>query len=217
MLQQLVWLLVKSLYLTYRIETRGEEQKEKALNQAPHKSFIFAVWHEQVVSVMCAHAFTRPLLALASRSKDGDYAAYVSKKMGFIPVRGSSRKRNKDKGGTEAVATYISKMKEGISGGITVDGPKGPRKVCKPGVVLIAKQTGSAVLPVVGIADKYWEFNSWDRFKLTKPFARIIMKYGAPIFIPTESNEGQLNDYCNLIGEEMEKLEKELTSEMEKK
>ena len=210
LLQQLIWLLVKMLYSSYRIEIRGKEKKDKAIQSSPNKSFVFAVWHEQVVSVMSGHAFTEPLLALASRSKDGDYAAYVSKKMGFIPVRGSSKKRNKDKGGAEALNLYILKLKQGLSGGITVDGPKGPRQVCKLGVAVISKQTGSPVLPVVGIADRYWEFNSWDRFKLPKPFAKIIMEYDEPIFIPEDSSEEQLNQFCQEIAERMKLLEKKV-------
>jgi lysophospholipid acyltransferase (LPLAT)-like uncharacterized protein len=209
-LQQLVWLLVKSLYSTYRIEVRGSDKREKAISESPNKSFIFAVWHEQVVSVMSGHAFTEPYLALASRSKDGDYAAYVSKKMGFIPVRGSSKKRNKDKGGAEALSLYIAKLKQGISGGITVDGPKGPRQVCKLGVTVIAKQTGSPVLPVVGIVNRYWEFNSWDRFKLPKPFAKIIMEYDDPIFIPEDSSEEKINEYCQEIAQRMKNLEQKI-------
>ncbi len=209
-LQQLVWLLVKSLYSTYRIEVRGKEKREMAISLSPNKSFVFAVWHEQVVSVMSGHAFTEPYLALASRSKDGDYAAYVSKKMGFIPVRGSSKKRNKDKGGAEALSLYVSQLKQGISGGLTVDGPKGPRKVCKVGVAVIAKQTGSPVLPVVGIVNRYWEFNSWERFKLPKPFAKIIMEYDDPIFIPEDSNEEKLNNFCQEIALRMKNLEQKI-------
>jgi lysophospholipid acyltransferase (LPLAT)-like uncharacterized protein len=215
-LQWFIWLFVKTLLATYRIEIKGTNQRDKAREISKTNSFIFAVWHEQVLSVMSGHAFTEPYLALSSRSKDGDYAAFVSQKLGFTPVRGSSKKKNKDKGGKEAIQMYVSMMQQGYSGGITVDGPKGPRQVCKPGVALIAKQTGAPILPVVGIADSYWEFNSWDRFKFPKPFAKIQLFYGEPILVPDSANEEEIDNLCKKVSQALKLLEHSLTQQQEK-
>lgn len=205
-LQHLIWYIVKSLIWTYRFEVQGKEHQDAARRVHPKGSFIFAVWHEQVVGVMAAHAWTEPYLALASRSKDGDYAAFVSQKMGFISVRGSSRKKQVDKGGKEAMQEYIQKMNQGICGGITVDGPKGPRQICKAGVVLIAKETGAPILPVVGLPTRYWEFNSWDRFKIPKPFSQIIIRYGAPIQVKAESDQVSVDKSCAEVTQALKNL-----------
>ncbi|MFY7992185.1 MAG: lysophospholipid acyltransferase family protein [Bacteriovoracaceae bacterium] len=202
-LQFLIWAIIRLLLSTYRITVQGIEFRERARTIHPQKSFIFAVWHEQVVSVMSGHAWTEPYLALSSRSKDGDYAAYVSKKMGFVAVRGSSKKKNIDKGGKEAIREYVEKLNLGISGGLTVDGPKGPRQVCKIGVVLMSQETGAPILPVVGIASSYWEFNSWDRFKIPKPFSKILMVYGEPILTPK-----------NASAEDLEKVREQVTNSL---
>jgi lysophospholipid acyltransferase (LPLAT)-like uncharacterized protein len=151
LLKRLIWIAIRSLVSTYRITVLGREFKEKAQSLNSKSSFIFAVWHEQVVSVMTGHAWSEPYLALSSRSKDGDYAAYVSEKMGFVAVRGSSKKKNVDKGGKEALREYIEKLSQGISGGLTVDGPKGPRQKCKIGIVLMSQESGAPILPVVGL------------------------------------------------------------------
>jgi lysophospholipid acyltransferase (LPLAT)-like uncharacterized protein len=179
----LIWFVIKALTSTYKIEIRGTENRDKAKLIHPKGSFIFAVWHEHVVSVMTAHAWTEPYLALSSRSKDGDYAAFVSVKMGFTAVRGSSRKKGVDKGGKEAMQEYKEKLGTGLSGGLTVDGPKGPRQVCKVGIALISQESGAPILPVTGLANRYWQFNSWDKFKIPKPFAKIVMTYGEPIIV----------------------------------
>lgn len=152
---------------------------------------------------MSGHAWTEPYLALSSRSKDGDYAAYVSEKMGFVAVRGSSKKKNIDKGGKEAIREYVEKLNLGISGGLTVDGPKGPRQVCKIGIVLMSQETGAPILPVVGIASSYWEFSSWDRFKIPKPFSKILMVYGEPILTPK-----------NATAEDLEKVREQVTNSL---
>lgn len=182
-LKQLIWLILKALTSTYTFEFVGREHLKKARTIHPTGSFIFSIWHEQVLSVMAAHAHEEPYIALASRSKDGDYAAHVATKFGFRAVRGSSRGRRGDKGGKEALAEYIENLSHGVSGGITVDGPKGPRHVCKPGIVIMSHKTGSPILPVIAEADRYWEFNSWDKFKIPKPYAKIKITYGEPIQI----------------------------------
>jgi lysophospholipid acyltransferase (LPLAT)-like uncharacterized protein len=210
-LKNVLWFVIKALVSTYNIDVRGKEHAEKAKSLNPNGSFVFAVWHEQVVSVMSGHAWTEPYLTLSSRSKDGDYAAHVAEKMGFVAVRGSSRKRNKDKGGKEAIQEYVVKINQGISGGLTVDGPKGPRQQCKPGAAIIASQTGAPILPVVGIANRYWEFNSWDKFKIPKPFAKIVMLYGTPIQVPASASQEQILEVCNQVTQALKKLEKDVS------
>ena len=213
-LQHLVWYLVKTLTSTYRIEVRGKENADKAKLLNPNGSFIFCVWHEQVISVMRAHAWTEPYLALSSRSKDGDYAAFVSEKMGFVAVRGSSKKRRVDKGGKEAMQEYVSKLNQGISGGITIDGPKGPRQQCKVGAVLISMQTGAPILPVVGIADRYWQFNSWDKFKIPKPFSKIVMLYGQPIQVARSAPQETIENVCQQVTQALKEMENLVVSDI---
>lgn len=207
LLQRIVWLIVKCLVSTYKHEIINLEYREKARAMNPSRSFLFAVWHGQVLSAMSYHAWTEPYLILASRSKDGDFAAFVGQKMNYVPVRGSSKKKNKDKGGKEAMFEYIAKLKAGTSGGITIDGPKGPNQVAKVGVVVIAKQSGAAILPTVSLPKSYWEFNSWDRFKIPKPFSTLRIIYGEPIKVPFESTPEEVEDYRIQLTEVMKKLE----------
>lgn len=196
--------MIRTLMSTWRVEVRRADLREKAKKMNPQGAFVFALWHEHVVSVMTGHAWSEPYLALASRSKDGDYAAFISKKMGFTSVRGSSRKGKKDKGGKEALLEYVHKLKLGVSGGLTVDGPKGPRQVCKPGIVLMSKESGAPVLPVVALASSFWQFNSWDKFKIPKPFAKIVMLYGEPL-LPQTPEE---------VTEALKSVERELQSSL---
>lgn len=205
-LQNILWFIIWAIRLTQKFEFRGLENRVKAESLHPKNVFIFAVWHEHVLSVLSAHAWTIPCLTLASRSKDGDYAAFVCKKFGYTPVRGSSRKKNKDKGGKEAIQEYISKMGAGICGGITVDGPKGPRHGCKPGIVLIAKETQAPIIPAIAESRSVCEFNSWDRFKVPKPFATIVITYGEPIMVPPDATPEQVTEYCHLVEERLATL-----------
>lgn len=206
-LQHLAWYLVKALTSTYRFEREDLEHLETARKHHPNGALVIGCWHEQMIAFLAAHSGTFPYMAMASRSKDGEYAAFIATKMGFIPVRGSSRKRGKEKGGKEAIDTYISNMNEGGRGGITVDGPKGPRRVCKPGIVLIAQQTGSMIVPGGAFAQKYWEFNSWDKFKLPVPFTRIKLRYAEPFAVPADLSATQIGEACRRVETSIKKLE----------
>jgi len=206
-LQHLAWYLVKALISTYRFEREGQEHLETARRHHPKGAMVIGCWHEQMIAFLSVHSGTFPYMAMASRSKDGEYAALIASKMGFIPVRGSSRKRGKEKGGKEAIDTYISNMNEGGRGGITVDGPKGPRHVCKPGIVLIAQQTGAMILPGAAIAKNYWEFNSWDKFKIPVPFTRIKLRYAEPFAVPSELTATQIGEACRKVEDSIKMLE----------
>ena len=97
---------------------------------------------------------------------------------------------------------------------MTVDGPKGPRQKCKIGIVLMAQETGAPILPVVGLASSYWEFNSWDRFKVPRPFSKIKMIYGEPILVPANSTPEQLESISEQVTHALKELErKNLTEE----
>lgn len=195
------------LISTYKYEFRGEENLKKARTIHPTGAFIFSIWHEQVLSVMAAHAHSYPYMTLASRSKDGDFAAHIAMKLGFKSIRGSSRNKRADKGGKEALMEYIRNLSQGISGGVTVDGPKGPRQVCKPGIVIMAHKTGAPILPVICQASSYWEFNSWDRFKLPKPFAKLTIIYGEPITIEKINDPEIFSTGAVAVATGMKKLE----------
>ena len=206
LLQNIVWFFVKSLIMTYKVQWVGVENLARARAASPDNSMIVTAFHETVVPVMRAHAWTEPFALLSSRSKDGDYAAFVSKKMGFIAVRGSSKKRNKDKGGKEAMEEFLLNLRSGNGIGITIDGPKGPRHICKPGAVVLAQKSGAPILPTIGVSSSYWEFGSWDRFKLPKPFATITVIYGEPIFVPADSTPEEISRYCVQVSDVMKKI-----------
>lgn len=205
--QYILWYIIKFLVFTYKVKFVGEENRDHATEMSPNKSFLFSCWHEHVYQELCAHAWTRPYLILASRSKDGDYAAFVGNRLGYVTIRGSSRKKDKDKGGKEAIETYVKGLKEGINCGITVDGPKGPRRVCKPGIVIMAMRSKSLILPTIAVSSSYWEFNSWDKFKVPKPWATITIIYGTPIEVPETATPEEVDALCLRVAEAMEKSE----------
>ena len=65
---------------------------------------------------------------------------------------------------------------------ITPDGPTGPPKIPKPGVIRAAQVTGAAIIPINVRSTRHWKFTNWDTFYLEKPFGNIFIEYGKPFY-----------------------------------
>ncbi len=115
---------------------------------------------------------------MISLSNDGDIGAGIVQRIGWTPVRGSS-----SKGGLKALKQMIREFRRSRFAGHIVDGPRGPAGTIKPGAISLALAARAAIVPVGFSADRAWFFNSWDRFMLPKPFARIRISFGELIHL----------------------------------
>jgi len=64
---------------------------------------------------------------------------------------------------------------------IVPDGPRGPRETVKGGVVALARASGAPIVPLALGASAEWRLASWDEFRIPKPFARCVVRFGEPI------------------------------------
>lgn len=180
-----VYALVRLLMASYRFRVVGIDNRERAAAMHAHGSFCLAVWHEHMMASITGHAFQR-FAPLSSLSKDGQVAGYILDKLGFRSVRGSS-----SRGGKAARDELVQLTRQGYFTAITVDGPRGPRHQVKAGAIDIARRTGVAIVPLGALANRARIFTkSWDRFQFPLPFAKIVIYYGPPIWIPPET-EGE--------------------------
>ena len=88
---------------------------------------------------------------------------------------------------------------------ITNDGPKGPRNIAKPGSLKLARKYNVQILAITGTSSKYKEMKSWDRFRLPKPFGKIVITISKPMDFPEEIIPGEgsqyLSDFMNEVQE----------------
>lgn len=184
LISSLIYYLVRALNSTYRYRFLAVENLQEACINSKDKNYIFATWHQNCFHGVLAQN-TRTHVVIISKSKDGNIVDFICQKMGHFVVRGSSKNSSGvDKGGKAAKEQMIETIKSGIAGAVTVDGPQGPAKIAKPGIVDMAKKTGAPIVPYIPIAKSFWTFKSWDKFRLPKPFSKIIICYGKAIFVP---------------------------------
>jgi lysophospholipid acyltransferase (LPLAT)-like uncharacterized protein len=67
--------------------------------------------------------------------------------------------------------------------------------VLKPGVVLVASQTGLPIVPVGIGFTRAWRFHSWDRFALPLPGSTLTGVIGQPITVPADLSRPALADW----------------------
>jgi hypothetical protein len=169
---------------TYRMTVENETEWLAHLKAGG--TVLLCSWHQQFFSAIRhfqSYSPYRPSLMI-SRSKDGDIIARVAEKSGWHAVRGSS-----SRGGGSALKEMVDRLRQTRLAGHVVDGPKGPAGVVKAGAISLARATGAVIVPVFTSADRAWYFNSWDRFMIPKPFARVTLHFGRMIHLDGSSCE----------------------------
>jgi len=186
-------LIIKLLMLSCRvIKVEGDEEQREAVERADGRA-VYATWHQRMPYHF--HFFgSRHVTMMISRSRDGEYAARIAQWLGFKSVRGSSTR-----GGPRALKAIIDEIKTGETGGMLADGPLGPPRVAKMGSVLMAREAEAPLIPVLWGADRCWVLNSWDRYLIPKPFARVVIHYAEPIWVPAEATGEELEEYRKLF------------------
>lgn len=171
------------LHLTYRFEFIGGERHEAGQHIHPKGSYILAGWHEHVISIVQTQR-GRPMHALVSANREGQWIGYVCNRYGFGTISGS-QDRGKNKGGVRAMLGLMHMLRDGGGLIVTVDGSIGPRRVPKHGVCDLSLRTSSPIVPFAAEAKSYWELPTWDRTQIPKPFTRIVVSYGQAL-LPKE-------------------------------
>jgi lysophospholipid acyltransferase (LPLAT)-like uncharacterized protein len=186
-------IFVRLLFFSCRVVIlEGAENEEVAIKMAAGK-VIYASWHQRLF-YQIHRLRKRKVTVMISQSRDGEYIARLVNWLGLKDVRGSSTR-----GGVDALKELTRKMKAGSNGGMIPDGPTGPPHEVKIGTIILARMTGALIVPISWSADRYWVFNSWDRFMIPKPFARISYCYGEPVIVPHSAKLPEMDDYRKLL------------------
>jgi lysophospholipid acyltransferase (LPLAT)-like uncharacterized protein len=157
---------------------------------------VYAFWHEGLLS--CAWRFRGLGIAiLISRSFDGELIARTVEKLGFVAVRGSS-----SRGGAVGLRGMVDAYEAGRICAFTVDGPKGPRRVAKPGAVQLATLAGADWIGCFHAEPvRAWRLGSWDRFAVPLPFTTVRFGWAAQAAPELDAVQRGMEQAVRLAGE----------------
>ena len=166
---------IDKLARSWRFRARNQDRWQRLVEA--RKPFIFLLWHEALLPLLWRHR-RQQIAIVVSEAREGQYLADYAQRIGYHLVSGSSTR-----GGARALLGAIRALDDGCTVAITPDGPRGPRRSVKPGVVRAAQRAGAMILPLHVAAPSAWCLGSWDRMVVPKPFAQVDVGYGEPFSV----------------------------------
>lgn len=163
------------------------------------KAWIYGIWH---TNVLFSPYLNRGMKAnvMISDSKDGEMITKVVRKFGNFAIRGST-----SKGGMRALKNCVVALKKGQPAAITPDGPRGPAFQVQSGLIMAAMMSGKPIVPFHYEGVRQWiAEKAWDKHRVPKPFTRVVVSYGEPIYVPGKLNEIEFEEQKNRVQKAME-------------
>ena len=180
-------LLIRLLAPTMRLAVSFEDGAPPSLETRP---LVLAFWHSCIFPSIYAWRNLQ-IRVMSSESFDGEYTGRIIRKFGFVKVRGSSTR-----GAVRALLGLRREIEQGWSVAFTIDGPRGPRYVAKPGPVVLARATGVPMVAFHIALENPWVLNTWDKSMIPKPFSRALLRVSRAISVPENGGEGE-RDRCH--------------------
>jgi lysophospholipid acyltransferase (LPLAT)-like uncharacterized protein len=200
-LSYLATFCLRLLFLTLRVQHfKVVEDATPYSRPVGQQRFTFSMWHDQIVMAVFSRR-TWNLAGLISQHRDGGYLADSVLIAGIQPVRGST-----SRGGAEAVSEILSRPDLHLA--MTPDGPRGPRRKMKEGIVFISSRSGRPIVPTALVCSRQWSApGSWTDMAIPKPFSKVILIAGTPIRVPIDLPREEMMAWAEFVSDEMARLE----------
>ncbi len=200
LLGKLIAFSCRVLFLTVRKELIVIHPGTSPYEDCKDEKFLYCIWHDNILGPsFCGRSVK--MAALTSLHGDGAFVATMLECVGITPIRGSS-----SRGGAAAVRTMMEAARD-MDVTITTDGPRGPRRQVKEGIVYLASQTGRPIVPVAISASRAWHVRGrWTDLLVPKPFSKVWLLAGDLIFVPSGLSRNEMKDYRDEVQVAMDKL-----------
>jgi lysophospholipid acyltransferase (LPLAT)-like uncharacterized protein len=164
--------LMLLLAATWRVERRHHERFLAFMAGGGPR--LLLLWHETLLPLLVTHR-NLGVSVVVSEARDGRYLADFATRLGYGAIGGSSHR-----GRVKAMRGALRELAAGAAVALTPDGPRGPRRSIKPGALEALQSVGGRVMLVYASARPALRVNSWDRFLVPLPFARVRLAYAEP-------------------------------------
>ena len=180
--------------ITLRFISRLVRTKAVGVEQTTRGPCGIAHWHGDELALIPRFGYIGPTI-LVSHSKDGSIMARGATALGYRVTRGSS-----SRGAVGGLLALIKAVKNGHAVVLAVDGPQGPRGVCKPGIVRVVQKSGVPLFPVgVAGSNRFVFKKSWNQAYLPLPFSRQVVWIDKPLYFPKKTDTSRIPEYCRQV------------------
>ena len=177
--------LIGTIGATLRFEVLGRQNFERV--HAAGRRMILAAWHRAIISSTWWWR-GRGIVVMNSANFDGQWTRRVIERFGFGTAQGSS-----SRGGLRGLADMAHQLEQGHDAAFTIDGPRGPRYVAKPGPAMLARRSGCPIVAFhIGVERARTLEKTWDLFQIPKLFSRAVVVIHPPIEVSRHADRGEL-------------------------
>lgn len=192
---------MRRVFGTLKIERYWEEPGLFPYDPTGDDRYLYCIWHDAILGVLFCGK-TIKLAGLASLHADGDYVAHAMEALNIPAIRGSS-----GRGGVAAIREIQNSAKD-MHVAITTDGPRGPRREVKDGMIFLASKTGRPIVPVAFDGTSAWRpHGKWTDLLVPKPFSKVIIATGTPIHVPKKVSREEFAAWRETVQSAMDRLD----------
>jgi len=197
------WLTVRAiqaLYLTVRRTEIAVDDDTNPCQPNVKGRYLFCTWHDTIVMPLF-HGPQLHTAGMVSGHTDGSYLACAMEFLGIKPVRGSSGKR-----GVKALREAIT-VAQDYHITLTPDGPRGPRRVMKDGIIFLAAKSGRPIVPLAYRVSRCWRISGkWTDLVIPMPFAKVTAFLDKPIHVPENVGREELDALTQEIQQRLDAM-----------
>ncbi|SHO81161.1 Protein of unknown function DUF374 [hydrothermal vent metagenome] len=153
----------------------SSRKKYHYIDEPIKENSILVGWHGELFilpSIYKNLEISGEKFGVISHHHDGDVISKALSFFGIKSIRGSS-----SKGARGVIINSIKEIKNKNSVFFTPDGPRGPRYTISDGALSLAIKFRLPIVIIGYKPSRYWQFNSWDKFILPKPFGELDIYY----------------------------------------
>jgi lysophospholipid acyltransferase (LPLAT)-like uncharacterized protein len=160
--------IIRMLGPTLRFEELGMHHYRRSRERG--EPVISAFWHRCIISATW-YWRNQGAVVMNTTNFDGQWTRRVIEHFGFGTAQGSSTR-----GGMRGLAVMARRLGEGFDAAFTIDGPRGPRYVAKPGPVMLARKTGRPIYVFhIGVEKAHTLEKAWDKMQIPHFFSRAVI------------------------------------------
>ena len=194
-----VYWFIRLLGPTLRVEVVGVQNAIQI--RSAGEPGIGAFWHRCILSAAWIWR-QRDIVVLNTVNFDGQWTRRVIERLGFGTAQGSSTR-----GGIEGLSAMAQHLEAGRNVAFTIDGPRGPRYVAKPGAVILGRRSGRPISAFhVGVKRAITFKSAWDHFQVPFPFSKVVMFVAPPIRVPTDADSDMMKSKQDEVQAALERV-----------
>lgn len=162
-----LWL--RLVWATSRRDAQGWDAVARLIET--HGAVIIVCWHQRIMLTPWMFDLTRARCqSLTSAGRAGRLVGWIHQHFGYgsVPMPKGTL-------GTPEMRQILTGLRQGVSIGISPDGPRGPARVAKDTPIRWAR---AAQVPIVAFSfagSRVWRWRTWDRLHFPLPFGRLVL------------------------------------------